>query len=86
MKTQFRQFGHSFQGFQSFWKEHRVRSIDRCYGQRREHIAMVVDDGDDFFATLMFVAGVANTIAAFFGYCVGAITMKNTQIELAVGC
>jgi hypothetical protein len=70
MKTQSRQLGHPFQGFQPFWKEHRIRSINRRYGQRREHIAVIVDDGDDFISTLMFVARVANAIA-----------MQDTQIE-----
>lgn len=45
---------------------------------------MVLKDGDDFLAFLMFIAGVANTITAFFGHRVGAVAMQNAQIELLV--
>jgi hypothetical protein len=45
---------------------------------------VVVNDGNDFFTLLMFVIRVANAVAAFFGYRVGAITMQNAEIELVV--
>jgi hypothetical protein len=45
---------------------------------------MVVDDGDDFFALLVFVARVANAVATLFGHRVGAIAMQNAEIELVV--
>jgi hypothetical protein len=81
METQTCQLGHSLQGFQPLWQQHRICSINRRYGQRGKHIAVVVDDGDDFFATLMFMARVANAIPSFFGHRVGAITMQDSQIE-----
>jgi hypothetical protein len=37
---------------------------------------MGVDDGDDFFALLVFVARVANAVATLFGHRVGAIAMQ----------
>ena len=43
---------------------------------------MVVNDGDHFFAFLMFVPGIANTITAFLRYRVRAVTMQDAQIEL----
>src|SRR5688572_28158888 len=76
LDTQPRQFGHPFQGFQPLWKQHGIRFIDRRYWQWRQDVAMVVNDGDDLFTLLVFVAGVANAITTFFGYRVGAIAMQ----------
>src|SRR5208283_1294364 len=42
------------------------------------------DDREDFFALLVFVAGIADPIAAFLGHGVGAIAMQDTEIEVVV--
>ena len=81
---QIRESGHALQRVQSFWQEHRVCFIDWYNGNRSQHKAIVVDDREDFFALLVFVAGIANTIAALFGYRVGAIAVQNVEIEVAV--
>jgi hypothetical protein len=36
---------------------------------------VVVNNGDDFFATLVFVAGVANAITALLGHRIGTIAV-----------
>jgi hypothetical protein len=69
------QLGDPFQSFQSFWQQHRIRSINRRDRQGREHLAVVVNNGDDFFATLVFVAGVANAITALLGHRIGTIAV-----------
>ena len=82
LQSQARQFGHPLECLQSLWKQHRIRFIDWSYRKRRQHIAVVVNDGDDLCTLLVFVAGVANTITAFLGHGIGAIAMQDTQIEL----
>jgi len=82
LQPQARQLGHPLECLESIWKQHRIRFVDWGYRQWRQHIAMIVNDGDDLFTLLVLVAGVANAIATFFGYRVGTITMQNAQIEL----
>ena len=43
---------------------------------------MIVDDGNDLVALLMFVARVAKPIAPFFGHGVGPVAMEHGEIEL----
>ena len=83
-ETQARQLGHPFQGLQPLGEQHRIGFIDRCHRQGSQHIAVVVDDRDDFLPLLMFVAGIADAIPAFFGHRVGAIAMQHAEIELVV--
>jgi hypothetical protein len=85
-ETQARQLGHPFQGLQPLGEQHRIRLIDRGHRQGSQHIPVVVDDRDDFLPFLVFVAGIADAIPAFFGHRVGAISMQNAEIELVVIC
>ena len=39
--------------------------MDRSHRDRREDVAMLVDDGDDLLALLVLVAGIADAIAPF---------------------
>jgi hypothetical protein len=48
-KAQPCQFGDSLQSFQPIWKQHRIRFVDRSDRQGCQNIAMVLNDGDDFF-------------------------------------
>src|SRR5499427_3703532 len=59
-------FGHAFQCFQTIREQHHVRLIHGSHGDGSEHIPMVVDDGDDFLALLVLVAGIADAIPPFF--------------------
>jgi hypothetical protein len=85
-ETQARQLGHPFQGLQSLGQQHRIRFIDRCHRQGSSYRAVVVDDRDDFLPLLVFVAGIADAVPAFFGHRVGAIAMQDAEIELVVIC
>src|SRR5215831_15407687 len=58
-------FGHLFQRFQALRQQDHVGLIDRRHRDRRKDVAMIVDDGNDLVALLMFVARVANPIAPF---------------------
>src|SRR5262249_46962418 len=58
-------FGHLLQRLQAFREQDHVGLIDRRHRDRREDVAMIVDDGNDFLALLMFVARVTNPIAPF---------------------
>ena len=58
-------FGHSLQGFQSLWQQDHIRLIDGSHWAWRDDIAMVVGNGDNLLALLMFVARVANAIPPF---------------------
>ena len=49
-------FGHLFERLQAFRQQDHVGLIDRSHRDRREDIAMIVDDGNDLVALLMFVA------------------------------
>ena len=53
---QTRHFGHAFQRFETLWKQHHIRFIHGSNGEGRQHIAVIVGDGDDFLALLVFVA------------------------------
>jgi hypothetical protein len=64
---------YPLQSLQSFRQQHRIGFIDGRDGKGCQYIAVVVNDGDDFFALLVFMTGVPNAVAAFFGYRVGAI-------------
>ena len=79
---QIRQFGHALQGVQPLRKEHGIRFIYRRHGERGQHKAVVVDDREDLLALLMFVAGIADAIATFLRDGVGAIAMKDAEIEV----
>src|ERR1700686_2152444 len=82
---QIRESGYALQRVQSLREEHRVGFIDRYNGNRGQHKAIVVDDREDFFALLVFVTGIANSIATFLGYRVGAIPMQDAEIKMSVG-
>src|SRR5208283_1141042 len=84
LKVQIRESGHALQRVQPLWQEHRICFVDWCDGNRRQHESVVVDDREDFFALLVFVAGIADPIAAFLGHGVGAIAMQDTEIEVVV--
>src|SRR6202171_2762959 len=58
------QSGHALQGVQSLWQEYGIRFVDGCDRKRRQHKAVVVHDRDDLLTRLMFVAGIADAIAA----------------------
>ena len=73
---QIRQSGHALQGVQCLRQEYGIGLIHRRHGQRSQHEAVVVHDRDDLLTRLMFVAGIADTIAAPFGDGVGAIAMR----------
>jgi hypothetical protein len=60
---------------QSLWQEHGICFVDGRDRKRRQDKAVVVDNREDFFTLLMFVAGIANAIAAFLRHRVGAIAM-----------
>src|SRR6202050_5716155 len=79
---QIRQSGHALEGVQSLWQEYGIRLIHRRHGKRSQHEAVVVDDRDDFLTLLMFVAGIADAIAAFFGDGVGTIAMQYGEIKV----
>src|SRR5215470_8185626 len=59
-------FRHLFQRLQAFREQDHVGLIDRSHRDRREDIAMIVDDGNDFLALLVFVPRETNAIAPFF--------------------
>src|SRR5271166_2850964 len=84
LKVQIRESGHALQAVQPLWQEHRICFVDWCDGNRRQHESVVVDDREDFFALLVFVAGIADPIAAFLGHGVGAIAMQDTEVEVVV--
>jgi hypothetical protein len=84
MQVQPCQVGNSLQRFKPLWKQYRIRRIDRRDRKRSQDIAMIINDGDDFFAFLVFVAGVANAIASFFSYGIGSIAVQHAQVELLV--
>ena len=48
-------FGHVFQRLQAFREQDHVGLIDRSHRDRREDVAMMVDDGNDFLALLVFM-------------------------------
>ena len=58
-------FGHPLQGFQTIGQQDHVRLVDWSYREWREHITVVVCDGDDLLPLLVLVARVANPIAPF---------------------
>src|SRR5208337_2597552 len=60
IKVQIRESGHALQRGQPLWQEHRICFVDWCYRNRRQHESVVVDDREDFFALLVFVAGIAD--------------------------
>ena len=78
------QSGHVLQGVQTLWQQHGIRLIHRRNGNRSQHEAVIVDDRDDLFTPLMFVAGIADTIAALFGNGVGAIAVQDVEIKVGV--
>src|SRR5882724_835673 len=49
-------FRHALQGFQPLWEQDHICLIDGRHGEWRQDITMVVGDGDDLLAFLMFVA------------------------------
>src|SRR5664279_6223000 len=81
---QIRQSGHALQGVQSLWQEYGIRLIHRRHGKRSQHVAVVVHDRDDLLTRLMFVAGIADAIAALFGDGVGAIAMQDAEIKVCL--
>ena len=81
---QIRQSGHALQGVQCLRQEYGIGLIHRRHGQRSQHEAVVVHDRDDLLTRLMFVAGIADTIAALFGDRVGAIAMQDVEIKVVL--
>src|SRR5580692_8550619 len=82
--VQIRQSGHPLQGVQSLWQEYGIGLIHRRYRKRSQHEAVIVHDRDDLLTPLMFVAGIADAIAALFGNRVGAIAMQDVEIKLVM--
>src|SRR2546421_363788 len=60
-----RLFCDVLQRVQAIWKQSHIRFIDWSDWAWRQHIAIVVRNGDDFLALLMFVPRIPNTIAQF---------------------
>src|SRR5215510_10797818 len=58
-------FGHLLQRFQALREQDHVRLVDGSHGERCSHVAMIIGDGNDLLALLVFVARVANAIAPF---------------------
>src|SRR5216683_7936687 len=58
-------FGHAFQCFQTIREQHHIRFIHGSHGNGSEHRAMIVDDGNDLLALLVFVPRVPNPIPPF---------------------
>src|ERR1700735_1209977 len=86
VNVQIGQSGYPLQGVQSLWKEDGIGLIHRRYRKRSQHEAVIVHDRDDLLTPLMFVAGIADAIAALFGNRVGAIAMKDAQIKPVMLC
>jgi hypothetical protein len=74
--VQFRLLADPLQGLQPSGQQDRIGFIDRRDGKRSQDIIVIVDDGDDFVALLVFVTRVANAVAAFFGHGVGAMPCR----------
>src|SRR5271166_6169305 len=68
------------------WPFHSVEQpcIYRRHRKRSQHEAVIVHDRDDLLTPLMFVAGIADAIAALFGNRVGAIAMQDVEIKLVM--
>src|ERR1700690_718401 len=81
VNVQIRQSGHALQGVQSLWQHYGIRLIHRRNGKRSQHEAVIVHDRDDLLTLLMFVTGIANTIAALCGNGVAAIAVKDAEIK-----
>src|SRR6266478_1857436 len=58
-------FGHLLQRLQALRQQDHVCLIDGSHWDRRSHRAMIVDDGNDLLALLVFVAGIADAIPPF---------------------
>jgi hypothetical protein len=86
LKIQTCQLGYSLQGLHPFGSQHRIRCIDRRHRQGSQHRAVVDNDRNALFSLLVFVAGIADAVPAFFGDGVGAIAMQDAEIELVVLC
>src|ERR1700733_6342676 len=84
VKVQIRQSGHPLQGVQSLWQEYGIGLILWRHRKRSQHEAIIVHDRDDLLTPLMFVAGIADAIAALFGNRVGAIAMQDVEIKLVM--
>jgi hypothetical protein len=54
--------------------------------QGSQHLAVVVNDRNALCSLLVFVAGIADAVPAFFGDGVGASAMQDAAIELVVRC
>jgi hypothetical protein len=64
-KDQIDHVGHSLQGLQPIWQQDHVGLIDRSHREWRQHITMVVSNGDDLLSLLMFVARIPDAISLF---------------------
>jgi hypothetical protein len=64
-KLQTDRLGHPLQGFETLRQQHHVRRMDGRHREWRPHIAMVVRDGNDLLALLVFVTRVPNTVSPF---------------------
>src|SRR5882724_3156603 len=58
-------FGHLFQRLQALRQQHHIGLIDGCHGDGRYDVAMMVNDGHDLLALLVFVPREAHAIAPF---------------------
>src|ERR1700752_5263037 len=76
--VQIRQSGPPLQGVQSLWQEYGIGLIHRRHRKRSQHEAIIVHDRDDLLTPLVFVTGIADAIAAFFGDGIGAIARCRT--------
>src|SRR5271156_5591274 len=82
--VQIRQSGHPLQGVQSLWQEYGIGLIHRRHREWSQHESVIVHDRDDLLTPLMFVAGIADAIAALFGNRVGTIAMQDVEIKLVM--
>src|SRR5215475_15729898 len=64
-KLQTDRVSHLLQRLQTLRQQHHVRLIDGSHREWRQHIAMVVSDGDDLLALLVFVTRVTNPVSPF---------------------
>src|SRR6266436_988943 len=58
-------FGYLLQGVEALRQQDHVGLVDGSHGDRREDVAMIIDDGNNLLALLVFVSRVPNTIAPF---------------------
>src|SRR6266849_387078 len=64
-QPQAREFGHPLERLETLGQQHRIGFVHWCHRKRSQHVAVVVNNRDDLFPLLMFVAGVPDAIPPF---------------------